>query len=86
MANKDLLSVEYKDKTSPFEVVSSRKTEKPVISRPAPSDALQRAMAFLASAEDESAPAPVSIEEGFTGEEQGVVELNVGLVPAAEDE
>jgi hypothetical protein len=77
--SNELLSVEYAEpEPSPFQVSS-----KPVITKVAPSAALERAKLFMALSEkDESVPQ--SIEEGFDGKEEGCIELNLGLVPMEE--
>jgi hypothetical protein len=85
-SRKDLLSVEYRDDAgaSPFDLTASRRT-KPDICKPEKSSALANAMAFLEQAELNPTK-PVSIEEGFDGNEEGCLALDVGLVPIEESE
>ena len=80
--SKDLLRVELKDDADPSPFLIKNK---PDIRRPEPSSVLAQAMNFLDKAELDTAK-PVSIEEGFDGNEEGCLELDVGLVPLEEED
>ena len=85
--NRELLSVEYRDDAdaSPFDLSTEQKKTKPAICKPEKSSALGNAMAFLEQAELNPIK-PVSIEEGFDGNEEGCLALDVGLVPIEDAE